>query len=470
MTHHACPVEAAAARWTDHPGLIAETGSWTFGAWHERASRQATDLSAAGWRPGDRIGIIDTATPDVAMLVTAALQANLVACITSPRWTPRQLDQAMVTAGWRGLVAADGGPASIDSVRPSASIRSHAAGHLDTISGLATILFSSGSTGLPKAIAHRHDAHWASAAGACSNLPLRPGDRWLVSLSMSHVAGLGILFRCLHAGATVVMPSSHSPLDRQLRDWQPTHLSLVPTQLKRLLDQGFDPPAGLKALLLGGAAIPPGLVTRAVSRGWPLMTTYGLTEMASQVTATHPGAGRAELATSGHVLIGRELRIGDGGEILVRGSTLCEGFVRDGILTAATDAAGWYHTGDIGHLDAAGNLCVTGRRDNLFISGGENIYPEEIEGCLLELPEVRHACVVAVSHPEYGHRPFAFVDAALIDSERLRAALAERLPKFKIPDAFAPWPVETPLKPHRPSMAMLAERLLAEMPRSKNPG
>jgi O-succinylbenzoic acid--CoA ligase len=167
-----------------------------------------------------------------------------------------------------------------------------------------------------------------------------------------------------------------------------------------------------------------------------------MTEMSSQVTTTGPGATREHLRTAGRLLPYRALCIADDGEILVRGATLFQGYLgSDGVIDAAVGAEGWFHTRDLGWLDEDGRLQVTGRKDHQFISGGENIQPEEVEAALLRLPGVTRAVVVPVPDTEYGERPVAFVDGP--PDERLltlAAELDEELPRFKIPDVVYPWP------------------------------
>ena len=183
--------------------------------------------------------------------------------------------------------------------------------------------------------------------------------------------------------------------------------------------------------------------------------------MASQVTTTPPGASPEELHTSGQVLRGREVSISGEGEILVRGETLFAGYVEGGKLDLPLDTDGWFHTGDLGELDENGSLHVLGRRDNLFISGGENIQPEEIEEVLCRLDSIDEAVVVPVPDPEFGHRPVAFVRTAGNGPGDLAPKLREFLPGFKIPTAFHPWPGNTHrgIKPDRNTLRERAQRL-----------
>jgi O-succinylbenzoic acid--CoA ligase len=245
-----------------------------------------------------------------------------------------------------------------------------------------------------------------------------------------------------------------------------THASLVATQLQRLLREGAVP-ASLRAVLLGGGPMPEMLLDAATEAELPVHTSYGMTEASSQVTTTPPGATREALRTSGRVLPYRELRISEGGEILVRGQTLFQGYLEGGELRDPTDAEGWFHTGDLGALDADGSLTVLGRLDNMFVSGGENVQPEEIEAALKRLPGVEEAVVVPFPDAEFGHRPAAFVrtDDAVQNGE-LAEGLASLLPRFMIPLAFHPWPEAASggVKPDRALLARLAREDRDESP------
>ena len=186
--------------------------------------------------------------------------------------------------------------------------------HSNSIDAAATMILSSGSTGIPKAVVHTMAAHVASATGAAINIPLQPDDRWLWSLPLFHVSGLSILVRCAVAGATVVcLPDDSKPDAGLLDQLEVTHLSVVITQLRRLLAEDDFPSQHLKAVLLGGSGFDENLVVEARKRGVPVHTTYGLTEMASQVT-TSTLSDRPSV--SGRVLPGRELKIKASGEIL----------------------------------------------------------------------------------------------------------------------------------------------------------
>jgi len=327
----------------------------------------------------------------------------------------------------------------------------------------ATIVFTSGSTGTPQAALHTFANHWSSAVGANRNIPLRPGDRWLLSLPLWHVGGLAIVFRCLLGGAAVAIAVMDEPLAEAISGLGATHVSLVATQLSRLLREkrGRAALRGLKAILLGGGPAPAALIEEASGAGARLVTSYGSTEMSSQATASRPGDPPETLATAGRPLAFRELSITADGEILVRGRTLFRGYIGETGVRPALDSSGWFHTGDLGRLDANGRLIVSGRRDTMFISGGENIHPEEIEREILRFPGVLEAIVAPAPDPEFGARPVAFLrtaDECLPADAELDRFLRLTLPGFKVPQRYLRWPdIEAGMKPDRRTLAALAQ-------------
>jgi O-succinylbenzoic acid--CoA ligase len=289
-------------------------------------------------------------------------------------------------------------------------------------------------------VLHSWANHLYSAKGSNANLPLHSGDRWLLSLPLYHVGGLAILVRCALAGAAVAVPDQDASLSATLDATGATHASLVATQLRRLLEAREALPRRVRGLLLGGGPLPEGLLRRGHERSWPLHTSYGSTEMASQITTTPPGAPLSTLRTAGRRLPHRRLRIDADGQILVAGPTLCLG-IAEGNDLHDPRAHGWLPTGDLGRLDAQGRLHVQGRTDRQFISGGENIQPEELEAALERGDRIARAVVVPVPDPEYGRRPVAFLRTTGGPlPEEWRDRLRAELPSFKVPDAAYPLP------------------------------
>lgn len=287
----------------------------------------------------------------------------------------------------------------------------------------ATYLFTSGTTAKPKIACHTIGNHYYSALGSNAYLPIEKGDRYQLSLPLYHIAGIALLFRTLLRGATVALGNEVDGI---------THLSLVPTQLKRLLEQEMIPP--YKHILIGGAQIPLSLYQKALRRGVILHPTYGMTEMSSQI-ATHLDSPFFSL---GHPLPYRALKVDKEGEILVKGKTLFSGYLQgDGTCDLLLNSEGYFETRDLGTYSPKTGLQVWGRKDRLFISGGENIHPEEIEKLLGNIEGIVRAEVIPIPDDEYGLRPTAYIESEKnYSEEELKEYLSAYLPKFKIPVSF----------------------------------
>ncbi|MDQ5829105.1 MAG: o-succinylbenzoate--CoA ligase [Actinomycetota bacterium] len=474
-----CPLRTAAEDSPDAPAIVSADGTLiTYCELDRRVTAVAINLDELGLGAGARVGLYLPKDERYIVLLLALIRAGCVACPLSTR-TPRLgVATLLQRAACRALISEKDLPeaahAGVPKLHPKALLesissvddrpRSSDPLHL-LLDRHATVVFTSGSTGTPKGTLHTFGNHYFSARGSNANIALEPQDRWLHSLPLYHVGGLSILFRCLLAGASVALPEPAAPLGEAIARSRATHVSLVSTQLLRLLrEEGFDP-SGLKAILLGGGPTPGYLLEEALARKLPIHTSYGLTEMASQVTATPPAASRETLRTSGRPLPHRELSISDDGEILVRGETLFAGYVEGEAIELPIDADGWFHTKDLGELDAGGYLRVRGRKDNLFISGGENVQPEEIEEALCFLEGVEEAVVVPIPDPEFGFRPAAFVrtTGGVVESRDLARALEPVLARFKIPVAFYGWPegIEG-MKVDRAALTECARRLHRE--------
>jgi O-succinylbenzoic acid--CoA ligase len=253
----------------------------------------------------------------------------------------------------------------------------------------------------------------------------------------------------------MVFPAENQSLAEAIQMHTVSHISLVSAQLKRLMDEKTDF-TSLKAVLLGGGSIPQELIRSASQHRIPVHVSYGSTEMASQV-ATSP----ATVAEDGmKILKYREARVSDDGEVLLRGASLSPGYLTGNQITPLLEEDGWFHSGDLGKVNNDGNLIITGRKDSLFISGGENIFPEEIENHLLAHPDIERALVVAVPDKEFGERPVAFILGATdrdLDKIAMRDYLRDKIEGFKIPDEFLPWPAgEIRLKNDRQAFKEIA--------------
>lgn len=441
---------------------------------NRHAASIARNLSSAGVKCGDRVAIPASISRETVLLIFGMLRAEVVFLPLNPKLPIAVQREYADTFGCTFVLGGSEFSASfprqkaIEGASLFENLVEHSIEEPLQYEREAAIVTTSGSTGYAKGVMLTVGNFWYNALGSNENIPFESGDRWLLSLPLHHVGGLGILFRSMAGGGAMVIPPQAESLLQSCKRYKITHLSLVPTQLRRLvteLENGEERLPELKAVLIGGSALPSDLVERSLRLDLPIFTSYGLSEMASQVTTTRAKETTEKLATSGRVLTHRELRISPSGEIQVRGKTRFLGYVTQSGLETPFDAEGWFATGDMGTLDKDGYLNLIGRKDNMFISGGENIHPEEIESVIRQCPGVEDVLVVPVRSMQWGDRPAAFIRMAEgreIDHSTLKDVMSEKLPKFKFPEYFLKWPddLAAGLKPSRPYFMALARELL----------
>ena len=467
MTTVRCVLETTTATSKHQAGIKQGDKMILYSEWDDLAAAVAQRLVDCGVQRGDRVGIFMANDWRLLALITGIMRAGALACPVSTRLPRPAVIEQLNQIGAKGLVAhldaskgRDLGGLTVWS--PNELLEnpevSSPGGFAMDLDAPAVMIFTSGSGGKPKPAVLTYGNLYYNARGANANLRLASNEKWLLNLPMYHVSGLGVMMRCLLAGACVVIPETAETLAASILRYRPTHVSLVPAQLGELLEDTVDRPFdSVKVFLVGGAACPPHLITAARARKWPVYLTYGMTETASQIATMPPDAPPSKQAiTAGKVLRHREMKIAEDGGILVRGPCVFAGYWQDGAVVSSLDSDGWFGTGDRGMLDADGYLTVLGRKDALIISGGENIQPEEIELRLRGVEGVLDAMVTSVPHSKFGQRPVAFVRAIEMDPVGWARHLAATLPKFKIPDAFHPWPDEADAGGLKPSRAWFA--------------
>ncbi|MCW8944573.1 MAG: o-succinylbenzoate--CoA ligase [Sedimenticola sp.] len=293
------------------------------------------------------------------------------------------------------------------------------------------LIATSGTTGDPKGVMLTAANLMASAAASEDRLGLAAGDSWLACLPLFHIGGLSILLRCLAVGARVLLQEGFDAKGvwEQIAKGAVTHISLVPAMLDRLLRQAGDQPphAALRVVLIGGGPLSGLLAERAHAAGWPLCVSYGMSETASQfATDASPDAGLLP-GLVGLPLQGYEVAIAADGRIRVRGEAVMAGYANPEGESGKGLEQGWFETGDLGHLDAQGRLTVTGRADDLLVSGGKNIHPVEVEGRLMRCPGISSVGVTGREDPVWGMVLVALYTGALTP-EALKGWVTENLP------------------------------------------
>ena len=434
-----CPLRFQAIQRPDATAMLVDGQKISFRQLDAMVEHCRIYYQGKGVRAGHHMAVVTHDPAHTVVLALACLRSEWVFCPVNPAFPPAQRKQ--YTDQTEAFLTVEHSGVDISTEFPGRNASGSVPINPERIMSL---IATSGTSGIPKAVAHCYRNHYFSATGSQARVPLKADDSWLMSLPLFHVGGFAIVIRCLLAGAMMVCFRDKLPLHLALQKTKISHLSLVNTQLFRLLEQGTEfSAAGVRHILLGGGIASPGLVEMVSRQKVSLMTTYGMTEMASQVTTGIPHF-LPDGVTSGEVLPGRELMLSDTQEILVRGQTLAKGYFKLGKLFSLTDADGWYHTGDSGQWHN-NQLKVCGRIDNMFISGGENIHPEEVEQALLTLPEIVQAVVVSMPQDEFGERPAAYIQTVdgTLDAVDIKKRLAARIARFKIPDYIWLFPTET---------------------------
>lgn len=446
--------------------------SVSYATLHRLALALAAHLRARGVRPGSRVAVVARETLAFTVALHGLRYAGAVMVPVNVRLTAPevagQLRQAGVVFGlcdeaherlWRaaGHMAAnawvpyavlchgtvDGGTdvdGAVAEVEPPARI---------PLAQVQSLVFTSGTTGRPKAARVTYGNHLYSALACALRLGMLPGDRWYTALPLFHVGGMGVLMRSAIYGTTAVVDTTFDPerANRAL-DEGATLASVVANMLARMFAARGDTPYPdrLRCVLLGGGPAPPPLLEEALARGVPVCQSYGLTETNSQVATLSVSETRRKFGSAGRPTPFSEIRIADPdgqtlpagaeGEITVRGPSVVPGYHEDPEADSRAFRDGWLLTGDIGVLDEDGYLFVRDRRSDLIVSGGENIYPAEIESVLLAHPAVLEAGVAGVADERYGKVPLAVLrlaPGATATEEDIRAFCRDRLAGYKVP-------------------------------------
>lgn len=433
--------------------------AWTFAMLDTHVTDYAGRLAAAGLRADQRVGWWGLSATNGVIVLLALARLGAVAVPFNTRLRPDELAYQIDTVGCAVVLTDDERldlPISSTGLRitdlPSPLAYAAVPPYAGRIQG---ILFTSGTTGRPKAAPITFGAYAANAAATEARLGRADDDRWLLGLPLYHVGGLAMLFRAMQHATGLVAYDLRGGFDAAhmaalLTDptLAVTHVSLVPTMLYRLLDHGFSAPPHLKCILLGGAAAGVDLVRRALDRGLPVAPTYGLTEATSQVATLTPARAAHKPGSVGRPLdgvsvsiireVGQPAATAEIGEIVVRGKTVFAGYlappggvqpIRDGAL----------YTGDLGYLDADGDLWIVQRRSDLIVTGGENVYPAEVEAALRAHPAIADACVVGIPDAEWGQRVAAAVvtrHSYPFDEAAVTAFVRERLAGYKQPRLY----------------------------------
>ena len=456
------------SRWGDRGGssatfIVCDDRAYSFAQVNRLASGVCALLQGR-CQPGDKIAILMPNGLPFVLSILALMRLRAISVPLNTRLTDSELRYQPDNAACKFVIsvsetrqlatecAADAlelPPVDLlPTVPPAANSN---LGALDPDADFA-IIHTSGTTGRPKAAILTLGNIHHSAIASAARLGVEANDRWLCVLPLYHVGGLSIVLRSLIYGtAFQLMRFDVAAVNRALSEQPITLVSLAPTMLRRLLDaktRAWNP--RLRLVLLGGEHAPPALIERALADGVPVAASYGLSEASSQVATAMPDTLRRKSGTVGKPLHGMAVRIVDDkgadcppdtpGEALVKGASVMRGYHGDTAATATALREGWLHTGDIGCMDTDGDLFILQRRGDLIVSGGENVYPAEVEAALRLHPSVADALVFGMADERWGQRVAVLIQLAAgetMTAEDMQAFARRHLAGYKIPRAIA---------------------------------
>ena len=311
------------------------------------------------------------------------------------------------------------------------------------LENIASIMFTSGTTGPQKAVPQTFKNHLASAEGCKTSLGYSQQSKWLSVLPIYHISGLSVILRSVMEGFTVRLLEKYNTENMLdiIKNEDITHVSLVPQTLKWLMDTGLEKPYQLEKILLGGAKLSSNLIQQALDYCLPIYNSFGMTETCSQFLTATPDMLAQRYDTVGKPSDNVKVKIKDAdqnghGELLIKGVNVMNGYLYPSNLTD-TFEDGFFKTGDIAEIDDDGFVMIYDRRKDLIISGGENIYPYQIESVAKHFPEIEDAVCIGQNDDTWGQVPVLYYIAQdHVDKNDLQQHFSTHLAKYKIPKAF----------------------------------
>ncbi len=445
-------VLSTATRFGDAEAVVDGEIRWTYTELVDRIRRAAGAFAHAGIDKGDRVALWAPNSAEWIVAAFGVLTAGGVLVPVNTRFKAEEAGDIIARSGAKAVLVQQGflgvdysgfAAGAVPVIDLKSDFLTDGTPFERSVVGtdIADIVYTSGTTGRPKGVMMNHLQTLRLYAEWCDLADLREGDKYLIVNPFFHTFGYKAgLVASLIRGATI-LPVPVFEVDRVLELVARERVTMLPgppTLYHSLLQAGgAHDLSSLRSAVTGAADIPVDLIRR-ISEELPfrsIMTGYGLTE-AGTATASRPGDTFEQIATTaGQACDGVELAIAADGEVLVRGYSVMQGYLDDPKATAeAIDAEGWLHTGDLGSLDPEGRLRIDGRKKDMYIVGGFNVYPAEIEGFLTEHPSVAQAAVVGVPDERLGQVGRAYIVAeAPITADELIEWSRDRMAGFKVP-------------------------------------
>ena len=432
--------------------LSYEGEQWSFAEMDRIAIDYAGRLASIGITAESRVAILAKSHPESVFVMYACLHIGCEMVMLNERLSERELNYQLADSEAAFLLVDEelqeridfGNKILFNDVRKEQAIEFVPAKEWRK-DRTVSIMYTSGTTGFPKGVRQTAENHFSSAVSSALNIGISPGDVWLCVMPLFHISGFSILMRSLIYGMGVRLYPKFDAEScaKELHLGTVTHMSVVGVTLERVLNQleteNLEVSPKFKSMLAGGGPVPISYIERAEKLGISVLQTYGMTETSSQTSTLQPADAKRKIGSSGKPLFLYQIRIGDNapvlekGEIQIWGPQVTPGYIGK-YAEREVQEHGWFSTGDIGYLDEEGFLYVVDRRSDLIVSGGENIYPAEIEQVLLSHPAVREAGVCGMADEEWGEVPAAFIVLnESVPMESLREFLKLQLAGYKIP-------------------------------------
>ena len=414
--------------------------TYTFGEVDRLSHQLALALAARGVTAGDRVCVYLPNSPDVIALLIACVKLGAIYVPVNILYRERELEHIRRDAEPKLFID----EAELAALRSSSAIAPPGRFRVPLDGDApAMIVYTSGTTGASKGAVLTHNNLLSNTANIVACWEITQADRFLLALPLFHIHGLGNgVHAWLATGCRMRLLErfEHQRAAEEFTTFRPTLFFGVPTIYVRLLDAPPEIAANMRLFVSGSAPLPAHVMEAFRDKfGHTILERYGMSE--TLMNTSNPYAGERRPGTVGAPMPGVSLRI-VAGEVQLRGPNIFAGYWRNAEATAKAFDDGWFRTGDMGELSEDGYLTLTGRKSDLIISGGFNIYPREIEELLLEQAGVAEAAVVGVNDPVRGEVPVAYIVMRTeCVVEALEATCRAKLASFKVPRAFVP--VET---------------------------